>query len=174
LERTRFLKGTEGLVPVRDVNKHGFDVNGNSKPSKHHRAGGILDETSMVIGSDKEILMGPLNLYDMYGPTARLRALAGFVSLRGIMFPDMPPPPEPPPSMRLFPCLDVLTGGDKAAQLVWLTTPNADLGCIPAEKTRGSVEGLAEVVAYLEAQIRRKKEGDAQKDDVSRLPPGRR
>jgi hypothetical protein len=115
LERTRFLKGTEGLPRVRDVNEHGFDVNGSSKPSMHHREGGILDETSMVIGSDKEILMGPLNLYDMYVPTARLRSLAGFASLPGPN--KLTPPPEPPPSMRLFPCLEVLTGGDKAAQL---------------------------------------------------------
>ena len=57
--------------------------------------------------------------------------------------------------MRLFPCLDVLTKGDKAAQLVWLTTYNAELSCIPGEKTKRSIEGLAEVVAYLENQIRR-------------------
>jgi hypothetical protein len=75
---------------------------------------------------------------------------------------NMPPPPEPPPSMRLFPCLDVLTGGDKVAAIAWLTTYNAELGCIPGEKTRGSVEGLAEVVAYLEGQIRHKSEGGAQ------------
>lgn len=75
--------------------------------------------------------------------------------------PDMPSPPEPPPSMRLFPCLDVLTEGDKAAQIVWLTTYNAELGCIPGEKTKGSIEGLTEVVAYLENQIRRKNEVDA-------------
>jgi transposase InsO family protein len=37
-------------------------------------------------------------------------------------------------------------------------TYNAELGCIPGEKARGSVEGLAEVVAFLEAQIRRKNE----------------
>ena len=115
----------------------------------------MLDETAMMIESDNKILMGPLNLYDTYLPTARMRGLAGFASLPR---PNMSPPPEPPPSMRLFPCLDVLTGGDKAAQLVWLTTYNAELGCIPGEKTRGSVEGLVEVVAYLEAQIGRKNE----------------
>ena len=125
----------------------------------HHREGGILDETSMVIGSDKEILMGPLNLYDMYVPTARLRSLAGFASLPGPN--KLTRPPEPPPSMRLFPCLEVLTGGDKAAQLAWLTTYNEKLGCIPGDKTRRSPEGLAEVVVYLEALIRRKNEGQA-------------
>jgi hypothetical protein len=160
LERTRFLKGTERLVQVRDVNEHGFDADAKatSKPSMHPQDGGMLDETAMVIESDNKILMGPLNLYDTYVPIARMRGLAGFASLHGTMFPD---PPPPPPSMRLFPCLDVLTGGDKAAQFVWLTTYNADLGCIPGEKTRGSIEGLAEVVAYLEAQIGRKNEEGA-------------
>jgi hypothetical protein len=127
-------------------------------PSMHSQEGGTLDETAMVIESDNKILMGPLNLYDTYLPTARMRGLAGFASFHGTMFPDQPPPP---PSMRLFPCLDVLTGGDKAAQFVWLTTYNAELGCIPGEKTRGTVEGLAEVVAYLEAQIGGKNEEDA-------------
>ena len=75
--------------------------------------------------------------------------------------PSMPTPPEPPLPIRLFQCLDVMTGGDKASAFAWLTSPNAELGCIPGEKTRGSVEGLAEVVAYLEALIRRKNEGDA-------------
>jgi hypothetical protein len=158
LERTRFLKGTEGLLQVRDVNEHGFDANASSKPSMHHQEGGMLDETSMVVMGDDKILMGPLNLYDMYIPVARTRGLAGFASLPR---PNMSPPPEPPPSMRLFPCLDVLTGGDKAAQFVWLTTYNPELGCIPGEKTKGSAEGLAEVVGYLEAQIRRKNEKGA-------------
>jgi hypothetical protein len=112
----------------------------------------------MVIDTDKKILMGPLNLYDTYVITARMRSLAGFASLPR---PNMSPPPEPPPSMRLFRCLDVLTGGNKAAQLAWLTTYNAELGCIPGEKTKASVEGLAEVVAYLEAQIRHKNEKGA-------------
>jgi hypothetical protein len=65
------------------------------------------------------------------------------------------------PSMRLFPCLAILNGGDTEAAIAWLTTYNVELGCIPGEKTRGSVEGLAEVVAYLEALIRRKNEGQA-------------
>lgn len=83
LERARFLKGTEGLQPVRDVNEHGFDPNASSKPSMHRHEveSAILDETAMVTLSDKNILMGPLNLYDMYVPTARMRALAGFASL---------------------------------------------------------------------------------------------
>ncbi len=146
LERTRFLKGTEGLLQVRDVNEHGFDANASSKPSMHHQDGGSLDETSMVTDTENKILMGPLNLYDMYVPTARMRALAGFASLHGTMYPDMPPPPEPPLPIRLLQYLDIMTGGDKAAAFVWLTTPNSELGCVPGDKTRGSVEGLAEVV----------------------------
>lgn len=114
LERARFLKGTEGLQPVRDVNEHGFDLNASSKPSmhRHEEESAILDETAMVTLSDKNILTGPLNLYDMYVPTARKRALAGFASLQR---PDMATPPEPALPIRLFQCLDVLTGGDKAA-----------------------------------------------------------
>ena len=80
--------------------------------------------------------------------------------------PNMPTPPEPPLPVRLFQCLDVMTGGDKAAAFVWMASPNTELGCIPMEKTRGSVEGLAEVVAYLEALISRKSEGDAQKPNM--------
>jgi hypothetical protein len=59
----------------------------------HSQEGGMLDETAMVIESDNKILMVPLNLYDTYLPTARMRGLAGFASLHGTMFPDQPPPP---------------------------------------------------------------------------------
>jgi hypothetical protein len=83
LERTRFLKGTERLVHVRDVNEHGFDANGSSKPSMHlhEEESANVDETAMVILGDKNILMGPLNLYDVYLPAARMKGLAGFSSL---------------------------------------------------------------------------------------------
>jgi hypothetical protein len=77
LERTRFLKGTEGLLQIRDVNEHGFDANASSKPSMHHQHGGMLDETAMVVMGDRKILMGSLNLYDAYVPTA-LRPSAAF------------------------------------------------------------------------------------------------
>jgi hypothetical protein len=85
LERKRFEKGTEGLLHVRDVNEHGFDKVGRySKPSMHHHEEDrvILDETAMTARNDRKVLMGPLNLYDMYVPTARMRGLAGFASLQ--------------------------------------------------------------------------------------------
>jgi hypothetical protein len=88
IERTRFLKATAAVVRVRDVNEHGFDAKatGNkiSKPSMHSHAkeSAILDETAMVVLGDQKILMGPLNLYDAYIPTDRMRKLAGFRSLR--------------------------------------------------------------------------------------------
>jgi hypothetical protein len=85
LERTRFLKATVDVLGVRNVNEHGFDISGNvSKPSlhRHTNESAILDETSMVVLGDQKILMGPLNLYDMYVPTDRMRKLAGFGTLR--------------------------------------------------------------------------------------------
>ena len=169
LERMRFLKGTEGLVPVRDVNEHGFDVNGSSKPSMHQQEGGILDETAMVTLSEQKILMGNLNLYDAYMPSAEcagacwicqppsLRHAAStpttpfyaavpmpgrpdrWLDLPASEPADMRPPPPLPPSMRLFPCLAVLTGGDMEAAIAWLTAYNAELGFIPGEKTREEV-----------------------------------
>ena len=97
-ERTRFLKATAAVVDVRDANEHGFDAKaaGNvqrrasssrvkiSKPSMHSHAkeSAILDETAMIVLGDQKILMGPLNLYDAYIPTDRMRKLAGFRSLR--------------------------------------------------------------------------------------------
>jgi hypothetical protein len=87
-ERGLFLKATGILVAVRDVNEHGFDAGGalrskTSKPSmhSHDQESAILDETSMVVLGDRKILMGPLNLYDIYVPTDRMRKLAGFSSL---------------------------------------------------------------------------------------------
>ncbi len=85
LERTRFLKATAGVLGVRDVNEHGFDASGRvSQPSMHSHAreSAILDETAMVVLGDRKILMGPLNLYDIYVPTERMRSLAGFSSIR--------------------------------------------------------------------------------------------
>ncbi len=88
-ERKLFLSKTSNLVRVRDVNEHGFDANGpESRPALHFNGGGFLDETSIYIGSPEEILMGPLNLYEVYRTTARMRNLAGFASLK--------PEPIPP------------------------------------------------------------------------------
>jgi hypothetical protein len=83
-ERKRFLNATAAVVNVRDVNEHGFDVNKISKPSMHSHAkeNAILDETAMAVLGDQKILMGPLNLYNVYVPTDRMRKLAGFRSLR--------------------------------------------------------------------------------------------
>jgi hypothetical protein len=87
-ERRRFLKTTPGVRQVRNVNEHGFDVSGNeeSKPSMHHHeleslGSAAVDETSMIISGPEKILMGPLNLFDVYRAVARMRDLAGFASL---------------------------------------------------------------------------------------------
>jgi hypothetical protein len=42
----------------------------------HQHPGVLLDETSLVVLGDQNILMGPLNLYNLYLPTARIRNLA--------------------------------------------------------------------------------------------------
>jgi hypothetical protein len=82
LERQRFLHGTAAIQTVRDVNEHGYDVQDNrSRPKLHYNRGGYVDETAMYIGSADEILMGPINLCDVYRSVARTRELAGFASL---------------------------------------------------------------------------------------------
>ena len=82
LERTQFLKATQTLVSVRDVNEHGFKFNADSKPSMHPQEGGGLgDETSMMITSPEKILMGPVNLHTVYVAVDRTRKLAGFSAL---------------------------------------------------------------------------------------------
>jgi hypothetical protein len=81
VERTRFLKATEPLTAVRDVNEHGFDGNNSKKPSLHSQEGGTLDETSMVITGRDKILMGPLNLHTAYLAVDRMRTIAGFRAL---------------------------------------------------------------------------------------------
>jgi hypothetical protein len=81
LERTRFLKATQPLIAVRDVNEHGFDGNGSVKPSMHKQKGGTLDETALVVDGRQKILMGPLNLYNEYLAIDRTRKLAGFSAL---------------------------------------------------------------------------------------------
>ena len=84
-ERKRFLSSTATVLHVRDVNEHGFDLGGalrgkKSTPKLHHHVEeeAILDETSMVIIGDKNILMGPINLYDAYVATDQLRKIAGW------------------------------------------------------------------------------------------------
>jgi hypothetical protein len=75
--------------------------------------------------------------------------------------PNMPPRPEPALPLRLFKSLDVLFAGNTAAIFMWMSSPNEELGGVPMEKTRdGGIEGLSEVVVYLEAMISRRNEGD--------------
>ena len=85
-ERKLFLKATANVLGIRDVNEHGFDSSRGrtSKPSMHSHAkeSAILDEISMTILGEQKILMGPLNLYNIYIPTNRMRKLPGFASLR--------------------------------------------------------------------------------------------
>lgn len=88
-ERRLFLNITKALLQVRDVNEHGFDVKvkedgTGSRPSLHyHEHVGYLNETNLHFCSDTIVLMGPINLYDVYRSIARMRELAGWASLAG-------------------------------------------------------------------------------------------
>jgi hypothetical protein len=79
-ERTRFLKATDQLAVLRDVNEHGFDGGRDDvKPSmRFHPEGGWMDETGLVASSREKILMGAINLYPLYLAVDRMRTLAGF------------------------------------------------------------------------------------------------
>ena len=88
-ERKLFLKNTSGTLKVRDVIEHGFDPgNGprgkKSVPTLHHHTDihAIVDETALVILGTQKILMGAINLYDVFVSTDRMRKLAGFRSLK--------------------------------------------------------------------------------------------
>ncbi len=80
LERNRFLKATDHLAALRDVNEHGFDGGKDDvKPLMHfHPEGGWMDETALVASSREKILMGAINLYPVYLAVDRMRTLAGF------------------------------------------------------------------------------------------------
>jgi hypothetical protein len=83
-ERERFLSATKTLADVRDVNEHGYDGDQRSeknRPSMHEQEGGFRDETSLVVADPTNVLMGPLNLYDIYNAVARMRAIAGWLAL---------------------------------------------------------------------------------------------
>lgn len=83
LERIRFIKATETLSDVRDVNEHGFDANTESKPALHlQEGGGLGDETSLVIFGPTKILMGPIELQTVYVAVDRMRKIAGFATLQ--------------------------------------------------------------------------------------------
>jgi hypothetical protein len=79
-QRKAFLKATEPIIAVRDINEHGFDGNGSSKPSMHENEGGMLDETSLAVFGPKQILMGPLNLYELYVAVNEMRNIAGLTA----------------------------------------------------------------------------------------------
>jgi hypothetical protein len=82
--REDFLRATRPLTEVRDVNEHGYDGDKRSeksRPSMHEQKAGFLDETSLVIAGPNKILMGPLNLHDIFAAVARARSVAGFAAL---------------------------------------------------------------------------------------------
>jgi hypothetical protein len=85
-ERKLFLAMMRHVVPVRDVNEHGFDPNAGSEatPSLHfHKLEDVMvDQTSLIILGPDKILMGPLNLCDVYRAIDRMRKLAGFAAAR--------------------------------------------------------------------------------------------
>jgi hypothetical protein len=80
-ERKLFMATTAEALGVRDVNEHGFDPNTESEPSLHFHDDCFTDETAMAVLGPDRILMGPLNLSDLYGPTDRMRKYAGFSAL---------------------------------------------------------------------------------------------
>ena len=47
----------------------------------HSGESALVDETGMIVLGDHKILMGPLNLHDVYVATDNMRKLAGFSSL---------------------------------------------------------------------------------------------
>lgn len=113
--RGAFLQALEVVVAVRDVNEHGFDAHEvagkrNDRPTAHLHvnASALVDETSLMIKGPQQILMGPLNLFDLYGVVRRMTDLAGFHALpmivsapptNGII--PWPPDPNAPPVPRL-------------------------------------------------------------------------
>ncbi|WP_372425384.1 MbcA/ParS/Xre antitoxin family protein [Salinarimonas chemoclinalis] len=53
--------------------------------------------------------------------------------------------------VRLYRSLDAIAGGDDAVSRAWLHGANTDLAGVPAERI-ASVQGLVDVVAYLDAR----------------------
>lgn len=53
--------------------------------------------------------------------------------------------------VRLFRSLDAVTGGDERVARAWMQAENLALGGVPAQKIT-SVQGLCDVVAYLDAR----------------------
>jgi hypothetical protein len=85
--RNSFRNAMTPIVDVRDVIEHGSDENGLKgktpiRPRQHiHDDGEIsVDETSIVFTGDK-MLMGPLDLFDIYKEVHKMKEIAGFASL---------------------------------------------------------------------------------------------
>jgi len=53
--------------------------------------------------------------------------------------------------VRVFRSLDAILGGDEAAAKLWITSQNTALGARPIDRMV-SVQGLADVVTYLDAR----------------------
>lgn len=80
--RKSFLSETASVVDVRDVNEHGLDNRHvKSKPTMHDHGEGSVDEFSLAVFGPDQILMGSLNLVDVYTVVAEMRDLAGFQAL---------------------------------------------------------------------------------------------
>ena len=53
--------------------------------------------------------------------------------------------------VRVFRSLDAIVGGDEAAAKAWITSENSALGARPIDRMI-SIQGLADVVTYLDAR----------------------
>lgn len=53
--------------------------------------------------------------------------------------------------VRLFRSLDAVTGGDEAVARAWMGNMNTALGSTPVERI-GTITGLVDVIAYLDAR----------------------
>ncbi|KRR09560.1 hypothetical protein CQ12_13820 [Bradyrhizobium jicamae] len=82
-ERKVFIAATETLVDVRDINEHAYERKVSSAGRKqksrmmHDQGNSFGDETSLTIDQGG-VLMGPLDLRDVYRAVDRMRSLAGF------------------------------------------------------------------------------------------------
>jgi hypothetical protein len=77
------VHATKILVDVRDVNEHGFDAKQSAtRPKLHKHDNAYVDEMSLTLASPDEILMGPLNLLNVYTSVERMRQWAGYEPLR--------------------------------------------------------------------------------------------
>lgn len=88
-ERRQFLRALKRVVDVRDVNEHGHDLNRKSGQDPTRSVMHIyidylcaVDEMSLAILDEQTILMGPLNLFEVYQSVAAMRLVAGFQALQ--------------------------------------------------------------------------------------------